>query len=243
MAELVFQQHGKNVDYVKKGEWSPEEDQKLIAYIKRYGIWNWTQMPKYAGLSRTGKSCRLRWVNYLRPDLKRGLLSMEEMETVIRMYQSFGSRWSVIAKELPGRTDNQIKNFYHTHLKKQLGTKVNHVQEKPKASSKKAKKVKQMKMGQKKKPLLANSSPHESFDFTKSSASNITFDPDNYVSSSIVNDQQVPTENRVVVESNPDTSANLDFYIQDTIMDHVNVHSTNVDFWFELYMAAENVKI
>ncbi|XP_049393103.1 transcription factor MYB14-like [Solanum stenotomum] len=108
---------------IKKGAWSPEEDQKLKDYVMRFGIWNWNLMPKFAGLSRTGKSCRLRWMNYLRPDVKRGPFTMEERETVIKMYQQLGNRWATIAGKLPGRTDNEVKNFFHTHLKKHLGQK------------------------------------------------------------------------------------------------------------------------
>nr|GME18265.1 myb-related protein Myb4-like [Ipomoea batatas] len=105
---------------LKKGAWSPQEDRRLISYINKYGIWNWSQMPKFAGLARTGKSCRLRWINYLRPDVKRGPFSVEEVEVIVRMYLSLGNRWSAMAAQLPGRTDNDIKNFYHTHLKKNL---------------------------------------------------------------------------------------------------------------------------
>ncbi|KAJ8761684.1 hypothetical protein K2173_004460 [Erythroxylum novogranatense] len=105
---------------LKKGTWSPEEDSMLIAYIRKYGIWNWTEMPKAAGLSRTGKSCRLRWVNYLKPGIRRGNFTREEVETIIQMHQTLGNRWSTIASKLPGRTDNEIKNFWHTHLSKRL---------------------------------------------------------------------------------------------------------------------------
>ncbi|XP_019191854.1 PREDICTED: myb-related protein Myb4-like [Ipomoea nil] len=111
---------------VKRGAWSPEEDRKLISYIRNHGIWNWTQMPKFAGLSRTGKSCRLRWVNYLRPDVKRGPFSREEVEIIIKMYESMGNRWSAMAAQLPGRSDNEIKNFFHTHLKKHLRRQPKH---------------------------------------------------------------------------------------------------------------------
>ncbi|XP_060182189.1 MYB-like transcription factor EOBI [Lycium barbarum] len=117
------QQQSTNMEEIKKGAWSPEEDQKLKSYIIRYGIWNWSQMPKFAGLSRTGKSCRLRWMNYLRPDVKRGPFTMEEVEIVIKMYQELGNRWSAIAAKISGRTDNEIKNFFHTHLKKHLKLK------------------------------------------------------------------------------------------------------------------------
>ncbi|CAL5409718.1 unnamed protein product [Camellia sinensis] len=105
---------------LKKGIWSPEEDQKLITYIRRHGIWNWSEMAKPAGLLRSGKSCRLRWVNYLRPDLKRGNFTRGEEETILKMHGKLGNKWSAIAAALPGRTDNEIKNYWHTHLKKRL---------------------------------------------------------------------------------------------------------------------------
>ncbi|MCD9644449.1 hypothetical protein HAX54_032663 [Datura stramonium] len=224
------------MDYVKKGAWSPEEDKKLIDYIMKYRIWNWSQMPKFAGLSRTGKSCRLRWVNYLRPDLKRGPFSLEETQTVIRMYESLGNRWAAIAKELPGRTDNEIKNFYHTHLKKLVGTKVNQV--KPKTRSKKVEKAKQIEM---KIICPIQGTPDQSLDFTKSSSSSyITFDENQDMNdvTSVDNINHQVDENIVILESNPDSTWSSSF-------DHLDesVHSSIVDFWLELYMAADDVKI
>ncbi|XP_068662240.1 transcription factor MYB20-like [Aristolochia californica] len=105
---------------LKKGPWTSEEDKKLINFILTSGQCCWRAVPKLAGLLRCGKSCRLRWTNYLRPDLKRGLLSESEEKLVIDLHARLGNRWSKIAAHLPGRTDNEIKNHWNTHIKKKL---------------------------------------------------------------------------------------------------------------------------
>ncbi|KAL2466421.1 MYB-like protein [Abeliophyllum distichum] len=105
---------------VKKGPWTPEEDTKLIQYIQVHGPCNWRTLPKDAGLQRCGKSCRLRWTNYLRPDIKRGRFSFEEEETIIQLHSVLGNKWSTIAARLPGRTDNEIKNYWNTRIRKRL---------------------------------------------------------------------------------------------------------------------------
>ncbi|KAL5149535.1 Transcription factor MYB36 [Glycine soja] len=106
---------------VKKGPWSPEEDAALKAYIEKNGTGgNWIALPQKIGLKRCGKSCRLRWLNYLRPNIKHGGFTEEEDNIICSLYISIGSRWSIIAAQLPGRTDNDIKNYWNTRLKKKL---------------------------------------------------------------------------------------------------------------------------
>ncbi|KAM0947530.1 putative transcription factor MYB-HB-like family [Dioscorea sansibarensis] len=105
---------------LRKGLWSPEEDEKLLRHITKYGHGCWSSVPKQAGLQRCGKSCRLRWINYLRPDLKRGTFSQQEEDLIIELHAVLGNRWSQIAAQLPGRTDNEIKNLWNSCIKKKL---------------------------------------------------------------------------------------------------------------------------
>uniref|UniRef100_A0A0E0BPQ2 Uncharacterized protein n=1 Tax=Oryza glumipatula TaxID=40148 RepID=A0A0E0BPQ2_9ORYZ len=106
--------------HTNKGAWTKEEDQRLIAHINQHGEGCWRSLPKAAGLLRCGKSCRLRWINYLRPDLKRGNFTDEEDELIIKLHELLGNKWSLIAGRLPGRTDNEIKNYWNTHIKRKL---------------------------------------------------------------------------------------------------------------------------
>ncbi|KAF9607380.1 hypothetical protein IFM89_034146 [Coptis chinensis] len=105
---------------VKRGLWTAEEDAKILAYVSDNGPGNWTSVPKKAGLRRCGKSCRLRYTNYLRPDLKHDNFTPQEEELIINLHAAIGSRWSLIAQQLPGRTDNDVKNHWNTKLRKKL---------------------------------------------------------------------------------------------------------------------------
>ncbi|KAI0495454.1 hypothetical protein KFK09_021755 [Dendrobium nobile] len=105
---------------VKKGPWTPEEDIILVSYIQEHGPGNWRAVPTNTGLMRCSKSCRLRWTNYLRPGIKRGNFTDQEEKLIIHLQALLGNRWAAIASYLPERTDNDIKNYWNTHLKKKL---------------------------------------------------------------------------------------------------------------------------
>ncbi|XP_071717442.1 transcription factor MYB14-like [Rutidosis leptorrhynchoides] len=148
---------------LKKGPWTHDEDTILINYINLHGHPNWRVLPKLAGLLRCGKSCRLRWTNYLKPDIKRGNFSREEEEMIKQLHTVMGNRWSAIAARLPGRTDNEIKNVWHTHLKKRANSNLNS------KSLKSLKKVEQLIVEDDKEesgrlsPFDTNSSSQESY--------------------------------------------------------------------------------
>ncbi|KAE8724020.1 MYB108 protein [Hibiscus syriacus] len=103
---------------LRRGPWTLEEDTLLTHYITRHGEGRWNMLAKCAGLKRTGKSCRLRWLNYLKPDIKRGNLTPQEQLLILELHSKWGNRWSKIA-QLPGRTDNEIKNYWRTRVQKQ----------------------------------------------------------------------------------------------------------------------------
>ncbi|XP_057479207.1 transcription factor WER-like [Actinidia eriantha] len=107
----------------KKVLWTEEEDRILIEYVRVHGKGRWNCLAKITGLKRSGKSCRLRWINYLCPTIKHGDFSEQEEDLIIRLHNLLGNRWSLIAGRVPGRTDNQVKNHWNTHLRKKLGIK------------------------------------------------------------------------------------------------------------------------
>ncbi|XP_010261928.1 PREDICTED: transcription factor MYB114-like [Nelumbo nucifera] len=105
---------------LNRGAWTAQEDQKLAQIIEVHGAKRWKSIAATAGLNRSGKSCRLRWMNYLRPNIKRGNISDQEEDLILRLHKLLGNRWSLIAGRLPGRTDNEIKNYWNSHLSKKI---------------------------------------------------------------------------------------------------------------------------
>ncbi|KAL6841941.1 hypothetical protein ACP4OV_028453 [Aristida adscensionis] len=105
---------------VKKGPWTPEEDLVLVSYVQEHGPGNWRAVPTRTGLMRCSKSCRLRWTNYLRPGIKRGNFTDQEEKLIVHLQALLGNRWAAIASYLPERTDNDIKNYWNTHLRRKL---------------------------------------------------------------------------------------------------------------------------
>ncbi|KAL0550080.1 hypothetical protein IC582_014578 [Cucumis melo] len=103
---------------LKKGPWTASEDAILMEYVRKNGEGNWNAVQRNSGLNRCGKSCRLRWANHLRPNLKKGAFSPEEERLILQLHAKYGNKWARMAAQLPGRTDNEIKNYWNTRVKR-----------------------------------------------------------------------------------------------------------------------------
>ncbi|XP_065861808.1 transcription factor MYB30-like [Euphorbia lathyris] len=230
---------------LKKGPWTSQEDNILISHIQKHGHTNWRALPKQAGLLRCGKSCRLRWINYLKPDIKRGNFTLQEEDTIFNLHQILGNRWSAIAAKLPGRTDNEIKNVWHTHLKKKLKRKQEsnnqHVDVVPQNSQSESQNSQNSAIPE--SPSYAPSSSSSS-----SGISTITETDNNHIIikhediNSWEMDDIFGSESEIMESSISSSSLGIDLELGRNILESGTEINDDVDFWYDLFVKSGGVE-
>ena len=101
---------------LKKGPWTQSEDAILEAYVKKHGVRNWNVVQKDTALLRCGKSCRLRWTNHLRPDLKKGTFTKEEVNLIIKLHCYMGNKWAQIAAYVSSASSSYFSVLHSSNI-------------------------------------------------------------------------------------------------------------------------------
>lgn len=103
----------ESVAGLKKGPWTAVEDAVLMEHVKKHGEGNWNAVQRNTGLSRCGKSCRLRWANHLRPNLKKGAFSPAEERLILELHAKLGNKWARMAAQVPLPPDSSSQPVFY----------------------------------------------------------------------------------------------------------------------------------
>ncbi|VAI47057.1 unnamed protein product [Triticum turgidum subsp. durum] len=258
LPELVAQKLGTTAEHTQRrscetyGEEEEGEMREQMDPSRQHGHSNWRALPKQAGLLRCGKSCRLRWINYLRPDIKRGNFTSEEEDAIIQLHAMLGNRWSTIAARLPGRTDNEIKNVWNTHLKKRLDSSSSKTsgQAAPKRKAKKPAVVASALEGPTSKPASSpghslSMSPEQSLSTSSATDYSMTSSLENTGSSSSWEEFQIDDSFWSETLGMSVDSSSFGMETCDTFsVDSASPSSSNdeMDFWVTLFMQAGDMQ-
>jgi hypothetical protein len=124
-AKQCMQKFKNSARSAKKGNWTEEEDRILMDWIKNHGAVKWTECSKNIK-GRCGKQCRERWVNILNPGVKKGNWTDQEQTLIFDNLKKYFTSWSLMAKELEGRTENSIKNYFYSSIRRLKSNNIIH---------------------------------------------------------------------------------------------------------------------
>ena len=125
-AKQCMQKFKNSQRSAKKGNWTSQEDDLLFSWVEQYGPTKWTECSKEIK-GRCGKQCRERWVNILNPDVKKGNWSDYEQDVIFNNLSTYNTSWSAMSHILPGRTENSIKNYFYSSVRRLKSNNILHL--------------------------------------------------------------------------------------------------------------------